>query len=74
MGGGPGSAPSAAVPVEVLPVLRRSIASYIETNGTLEAENEVDIVARTAGPVVELVAEDQAIHPSMLLGVIESTG
>ena len=44
-------------PVEVAPVVRRSIASYIETNGTLEAENEVDIVARTAGPVVELLAD-----------------
>jgi RND family efflux transporter MFP subunit len=49
---------SAAVPVEVAGVARRSISSYIETNGTLEAENEVDIVARTSGPIVALNAEE----------------
>jgi membrane fusion protein (multidrug efflux system) len=50
--------PAAAVPVEVTPVIRRSISSFIETNGTLEAENEVDIVSRAAGPIVELLAEE----------------
>jgi membrane fusion protein (multidrug efflux system) len=49
---------SAAVPVEVTPVIRRSISSYIETNGTLEAENEVDVVARAAGPITELLVEE----------------
>jgi len=58
MGGRPSGESSAAVPVEVVPVVRRGIASYIETNGTLEADNEVDIVARTAGPLVELLAEE----------------
>ena len=58
MGGRPSGESTAAVPVEVVPVVRRGIASYIETNGTLEADNEVDIVARTAGPVVELLAEE----------------
>ena len=52
------SSVAAAVPVEVSAVLRRDIASFLETNGTLEAENEVDIVARTSGPIVELVAEE----------------
>jgi RND family efflux transporter MFP subunit len=47
-----------AVPVEVASVVRRTISSYIETNGTLEAENEVDIVARVAAPVVELLTEE----------------
>jgi len=59
--GGPGGAQAeeaAAVPVEVAAVERRDVASYIETNGALEAENEVDVVARTAGPVVELAAEE----------------
>lgn len=51
-------APAAAVPVEVATVDRRSISSFIETNGTLEAENEVDIVARVTAPVVELRAEE----------------
>jgi RND family efflux transporter MFP subunit len=66
-GGGPGGGgmprgrsmgESAAVPVEVAAVTRRTISSYIETNGTLEAENEVDVVARTAGPIVLLGTEE----------------
>lgn len=57
--GGPGEGrPAAAVPVEVSKVVRRSISSYIETNGTLEAENEVDLVARVTAPVVELTVEE----------------
>ena len=47
-----------AVPVEVAKVERRDISSYIETNGTLEAENEVDLVARVAAPIIELLAEE----------------
>ncbi|MEM7586578.1 MAG: efflux RND transporter periplasmic adaptor subunit [Acidobacteriota bacterium] len=57
-GFGGGAAEDRGVPVEVAPVVRRSIASYLETHGTLEAENEVDLVARTAGPIVELAAEE----------------
>jgi len=49
---------STAVPVEVATVERRRISSYIETNGTLEAENEVDLVARVSAPIVELLAEE----------------
>jgi membrane fusion protein (multidrug efflux system) len=55
-GGGPGA--TSAVPVEVATVTRRPISSYIETNGTLEAENEVDVVARTSGPIIELAVEE----------------
>ena len=57
-GAGAGHGSAAAVPVEVTPVVRRAISSFIETNGALEAENEVDIVARTAGPIVELAVEE----------------
>lgn len=57
--GGPGAGPpQTAVPVEVTPVVRQSISAYIETNGTLEAENEVDLVARVSGPIVRLEAEE----------------
>ncbi len=57
--GGPGGGrPAAAVPVEVAKVERRSISSFIETNGTLEAENEVDLVARVTAPVVDLKVEE----------------
>ena len=58
MGGPPGGGDSAAVPVEVAAIERRAVASFLETNGSLEAENDVQIVARTQGPIVELVAEE----------------
>ncbi len=54
-----GGAPeSTAIPIDVAVVAQRDIADYIETNGTLEAENDVDIVARIGGPVVELKGEE----------------
>lgn len=53
-----GGAPAAAVPVEVVAIERRSVSSFLETNGSLEAENDVQIVSRIQGPVVELVAEE----------------
>ncbi len=59
--GSKGSGEAAAVPVEVRVVARRSISSFHETNGTLEAENNVQIVARVAGPVVELATEEGVI-------------
>ncbi len=67
-----GSAPSAAVPVQVEPVPRRSISQYLETNGTLEAENEVDIVARTSGPVTEILTEEgRLIRAGQLIARID---
>lgn len=60
-GGFPGNAGEGAeqgVPVEVAAATRQPIALYLESQGTLEAENEVDIVARTTGPVIELSAEE----------------
>ncbi|MCG6963241.1 MAG: efflux RND transporter periplasmic adaptor subunit [Acidobacteria bacterium] len=57
-GRAPAAAPAAAVPVRVVPVVRRDVSSYLETNGVLEAENEVDVVARIAGPITELEAEE----------------
>lgn len=50
--------PDRGVPVEVVEAGRRPIAAYFETQGSLEAENEVDLVARTAGPITELLAEE----------------
>jgi membrane fusion protein (multidrug efflux system) len=52
------AAKPAAVPVEVEPVRRHAISEYLEANGTLEAENEVELVARTAGPITALEAEE----------------
>ena len=67
-GGAAGEAPP-AVPVEVATVERRDISSFIETNGTLEAENEVDIVARISAPIVELRAEEgMAVAPGPAAG------
>ena len=73
MGGSMGSGqPSAAVPVKVEPVPRRSISQYLETNGTLEAENEVDLVARTSGPVTEILTEEgQMIRSGQLIARID---
>ncbi len=71
---GGGDRPAAAVPVEVQPVERRTIASYLETNGAIEAENDVDIVARAAGPVVELAAEEgMFVKKGQLLARIDET-
>ena len=51
---------------------RRSISSFIETNGTLEAENDIDIVARTTGPVVELLVEEgMVVEKGQLLARID---
>jgi membrane fusion protein (multidrug efflux system) len=74
--GGPpgGGAPeqSPAVPVEAAPVERRAISSYIETNGVLEAENEVDIVARVGAPIVLLRAEEgDTVRRGQLLARID---
>ena len=56
--GGMGGEETAAVPVEVAMVKRQSVASYIQTNGSLEAENDVEILARAQGPIVELRTEE----------------
>jgi membrane fusion protein (multidrug efflux system) len=58
--------------VEVATVARRDISSFIETNGTLEAENEVDLVARTSGPIVELLVEEgMEVREGQLLARLE---
>lgn len=65
---------AAAVPVEVVAVARRPVSSFLETNGTLEAENDVNIVARTDGPVVELAAEEgMRVREGRLLLRIDET-
>jgi len=75
--GGPSSlgaaqAGNTAVPVEVAAVERRSISFYIQSNGTLEAENEVDVVARTNGPIDELRTEEgRVVSKGQLLARIE---
>jgi membrane fusion protein (multidrug efflux system) len=70
--GGPGADPAAAVPVEIARVEQRSISSFIETNGTLEAENEVDLVARTSAPIVEIrVEEGDAVREGQILARLD---
>jgi membrane fusion protein (multidrug efflux system) len=65
-------AETAAVPVEVAAVARRSVAAYIQTNGALEAENDVRIVARIAGPVVELATEEgRTVRKGQLMARID---
>jgi len=82
-GGGRGGRPggsrggergSTSVPVEVTRVERRAISQFLETNGTLEAENDVNIVARTDGPIVELAAEEgMRVREGQLLLRIDET-
>lgn len=73
-GGMPGfGGPTSAIPVRVTSVIRRDIADYLETNGSLEAENEVDIVARTDGPIVELnVEEGDFVRAGQVLARIDA--
>ncbi len=80
-GGGSGGSPwagaggaeaAAAVPVEAATVQRRDISSFIETQGTLEAENEVDVVGRVSAPIVELRAEEgMAVARGQLLARLD---
>ena len=70
-GGGEGDG-SRGVPVEVAAVGRGSISLFFETQGTLEAENEVDLVSRVAGPIVELSTEEgQYVEKGQLLARID---
>ena len=72
-GGSPrGEAQTAAVPVQVARVVRQTISEFLEANGTLEAENEVDLVARTAGPITALEAEEgDSVRSGQLLARID---
>ena len=71
--GGFGEASSTAIPVDTATVIRSEIADYLETNGTLEAENEVDIVARIGGPIVELLTEEgRSVQGGELLARIDA--
>lgn len=55
-------------------MVRRSISSFIETNGTLEAENEVDIVARVTAPIVALeVEEGMEVRQGQLLARLDDS-
>ena len=73
-GGGNPETEAAGVPVEVARPERRTIASFLETNGTLEAENDVQIVSRTSGPVVELLVEEgMVVKTGQLLARIDDT-
>jgi membrane fusion protein (multidrug efflux system) len=71
-GGFPGATGSTAVPVQVEAIGRRAISEHLEANGTLEAENEVELVARTAGPIVALESEEgDTIRAGQLLARID---
>lgn len=77
-GGPPGGFPGAdaddgrGVPVEIVRVGRRPISLYFETNGTLEAENEVDLVARTSGPITRMSTEEgRQVRKGQLLAVLD---
>jgi RND family efflux transporter MFP subunit len=63
---------STAVPIQTTLVQRQQISEHLETNGVLEAENEVDIVARVSGPIVSLdVEEGMELRKGQLLARID---
>lgn len=79
-GGGPpggfgsGGGRASAVPVEVAEIVTGNIAAFIETNGALEAEREVDVVSRTGGPITEIGAEEgMFVEEGALLARIDET-
>ncbi len=47
-----------AAPVELSPVTRGDISTWLQTTTTLEARNEATLIARTQGQVVELLADE----------------
>ena len=49
---------SAAVPVEVAHVKKRDINTFLLINCTIEAEKQVDIMAKTSGQVKEILVEE----------------
>ena len=60
--------------MEVAEILTGEIAAFIETNGTLEAEREVDIVARVGGPLTDLRTEEgMQVAAGQLLAQIDET-
>jgi RND family efflux transporter MFP subunit len=55
-----------------VPVERRAIAQFLETNGTVESDNDVALVARTSGPIVELLVEEgMKVQAGQLLARID---
>ena len=55
-----------------MPVERRPIAQFLETNGTVESDNDVALVARTSGPIVELLVEEgMKVEAGQLLARID---
>lgn len=58
--------------MEVIAATRRSISQFFETHGALEAEREVDLVTRLAGPIIELKAEEgMKVRAGQLLARID---
>jgi RND family efflux transporter MFP subunit len=63
-----------AAPVEVTPVGRSSISTYLESTSTLEPQNEATLVARRQGQVVRLAVEEGAyVQKGQVLAVLDDT-
>ncbi|RMD95845.1 MAG: efflux RND transporter periplasmic adaptor subunit, partial [Calditrichaeota bacterium] len=56
--GGQFQSQQSAIPVQVARVVRGNISTYLLMTSSIEAEKEVDVVAKVAGQVVELPAEE----------------
>ena len=70
--GGGSAREGTSIPIQVVAATRRGIAQYLETNGSLQAENDVDLLARTSGPIVALeVEEGMRVRKDQLLARID---
>ena len=70
--GGGSTREGTSIPIQVVAATRRAIAQYLETNGALQAENDVDLLARTSGPIVALeVEEGMRVSKGQLLARID---
>ena len=63
-----------AAPVELTVVRRGSLATWLQTTTTLEARNLASVIARAAGEVIELRAEEgQWVQKGALLARLDDT-
>ncbi|MGQ9632270.1 MAG: efflux RND transporter periplasmic adaptor subunit [bacterium] len=53
-----GGASETSLPVRVEPAVRKTISEYIMTNATLEAERQIDVLAKVSGLISQILVEE----------------
>jgi membrane fusion protein (multidrug efflux system) len=68
-------APEAAIPVQVAPVRRETIAANYSGTATLETDGEAEVAAKTGGVVIRLhVEEGDRVAKGQLLAQLDDEG